>query len=209
MKNHLRNFLGCVGVAAATCLVGPMAAAVVQAQPPRGDRDGQSAGSVDAAVNRLMSYDADKDGKLSKTEVTDGRLLPLWQRCDANNDGVVTRDELTAQLGKEAGPQNRAGNSGPANPGPGNGPGPGGLGGSPSGRGPGGPPPGPGQILPPFVQDELKLTETQRTQLQELQKEVDARLGKILTPEQLQQLQQPRGRGPGGGGQGPGGRPRQ
>ena len=197
MKNHLRNSQGGVGVAAAACLIGVVAVAVVQAQPPRGDRDGQSAGGVDAAINRLMAYDADKDGKLSKAEITDNRLLPLWQRCDANNDGIVTKDELTAQLAKEVSTSSRAGNPVP-------GPGPGGPGGGPPGRGPGGPPPGPGQILPPFVQDDLKLTEAQRTQIQELQKEVDARLAKILSPEQLQQLQQPRGRGPGPG---PGGRP--
>jgi Spy/CpxP family protein refolding chaperone len=68
--------------------------------------------------------------------------------------------------------------------------GPGGFG------GPGGEPSRAGQVLPTFVQEPLKLTEAQRLQLAELQSEVDARLTKILTARQQQQLQQS---GPGGG----------
>ena len=79
-------------------------------------------------------------------------------------------------------------------------------------RGPGGPP-RPGQILPPFLQERLSLTADQKKQLEELQKEVDAKLAKILTDEQKQQLKEMRERGPGGGppGFGPpgGGRPGQ
>ena len=74
--------------------------------------------------------------------------------------------------------------------------GPGGQGGPPPG-GPGAPP-RPGQVLPPFIQNELKLSDSQRLQLQELQKDVDSRLEKILTPAQRQQLQQVGRRGPGG-----------
>ncbi|HVA47764.1 MAG TPA: hypothetical protein VNH11_15455 [Pirellulales bacterium] len=78
-----------------------------------------------------------------------------------------------------------------------------------------GPPPGPpggrprpGEVLPRFVQDELKLTRRQRAQLEKLQADVDARLAKILTEEQLQRVSQMRDRGPGGpppGGPPPGG----
>jgi len=177
----------------ASCLVGITATtvAVVNAQPPR-ERGGQSAVTVESSVNRLMAYDADKDGKLSKSEVMDSRLLPLLQRCDANNDGIVTRDELMAQIGKETA---ASGNSGP-------GAGPGGQRPGSETRGPAAPP-GPGQILPPFVVEELKLNDQQRRQLQELQQEVDAKLAKILTPEQQDQLRQSRNRGPGGPG-GPG-----
>jgi len=72
-----------------------------------------------------------------------------------------------------------------------------------TGGGPGGPgglgkPPRPGQILPPFVQETLKLTDAQKKQLDELQTDVDARLGKILTDDQKQQLKDLRKRGPGG-----------
>ncbi|MEI8382757.1 MAG: EF-hand domain-containing protein [Planctomycetota bacterium] len=167
------------------------AVAIVHAQPPR-ERGGQPAVTVESSVNRLMTYDADGDGKLSRAEVTDSRLLALLQRCDANNDGIVTRDELMAQISKEAVMPARPGN-GTTQTGP-----------RPGGEANG--PPGPGQIVPPFVIDELKLTDTQRSQLQELQKDVDAKLAKILTPEQLEQLRQSGNRrsGPPGG---PDGRP--
>jgi hypothetical protein len=53
----------------------------------------------------------------------------------------------------------------------------------------------------------LKLTAEQKKQLQELQKEVDGKLGKILTDEQKKQLKDPRDRGPGGFGPPPFGAP--
>jgi Spy/CpxP family protein refolding chaperone len=78
--------------------------------------------------------------------------------------------------------------------------------------GPGGPfePPRPGQIVPGFLQDRLNLTPEQKKQLEDLQKEVDAKMEKILTPEQRKMMQETRGGfggfpGPGGGGFGPGG----
>jgi Spy/CpxP family protein refolding chaperone len=64
--------------------------------------------------------------------------------------------------------------------------------------GPGGPPQ-PGQVLPGPVQERLNLTPEQRKQLEELQKDVDARLAKILTAEQKKALQDLQaGGGPGG-----------
>jgi Spy/CpxP family protein refolding chaperone len=82
---------------------------------------------------------------------------------------------------------------------------PGGFGGPPGG--PGGPPQ-PGQVLPGFLQEMLNLTAEQKKQVEELQKEVDAKLAKILTAEQKKTLQQMPGPfsfpgGPGGGGFGP------
>src|SRR5262249_57873042 len=82
-----------------------------------------------------------------------------------------------------------------------------GPGGRPGGRGPGGPPQ-PGQVLPPFVQEALRLTDEQKKQVAALQQEVDARLAKILTEDQQKQLKEmrPPGGRPGfGGGRGPGG----
>ena len=89
-------------------------------------------------------------------------------------------------------------------------------GGGPGGRGPGGGGPGafgrpaqPGQILPPPLQDSLKLTSEQKKELDQLQKEVDSRLAKLLTDEQNKQLKEMRdgfGRGPGGPGGFGGGR---
>src|SRR5262249_53957791 len=72
--------------------------------------------------------------------------------------------------------------------------------------GPGFPPPGgfggpprPGRSLPPFLQDKLKMTEGQKKQLDEFQKEVGGKLDKILTDEQTKQLKEARpGFGAGG-----------
>lgn len=174
-------------------------AGTTHAQPGRPGRGQGDANSVDVAVKKMMSLDTDGDGKLTLTEVTDQRLQPLLKRADADNDGTITKEELTAQITKESANSQRGGAAG----GPGGfGGGPGGPGG-PGGRGPGGPPQ-PGQVLPPFLQDELQLTEAQRRDLQDLQKDVDARLGKILTSDQQQQLRQMQSRGPGGP-SGPGG----
>jgi hypothetical protein len=72
--------------------------------------------------------------------------------------------------------------------------GPGGFGG----------PPRPGEILPGFLQGMLRLSPEQKKELEGLQKEVDAKLGKILTAAQQEQLKEmPRGFG--FGGPGPGG----
>jgi hypothetical protein len=196
------------------------------AQPPR-DRPGDTPKAADKAnspavkniVDRLMAFDKNKDGKISKDEITDQRLRRLFERADADKDGVVTKEELTAlatRMVEEAGAGGQQGGFGPPGGGPGGpgGRGPGGFGppgGGPGGRGPGGfGPPALGQILPPFLQENLKLSAEQKKQLDELQKEVDAKLGKILTAEQKQQLKQMRerfGRGGPPGGRGPGGPP--
>src|ERR1700722_30616 len=62
-----------------------------------------------------------------------------------------------------------------------------------------------GRVLPPFARDELQLTSDQETQIADLEKDVKAKLTKILTADQQKQLQNMRPpRGPGGQG-GPGG----
>ena len=64
----------------------------------------------------------------------------------------------------------------------------------------------PGEILPRMLQERLRLSPEQRSDLEALQKEVDAKLDKILSAEQKTQLKQMRDRGPGGfGPRGPGG----
>ncbi len=58
-----------------------------------------------------------------------------------------------------------------------------------------GPPPArplPGDVLPPNVQNTLQMTAAQKKELADLQKEVDSRLEKILTPEQRAQLKRMR-----------------
>jgi Spy/CpxP family protein refolding chaperone len=81
--------------------------------------------------------------------------------------------------------------------GPGGFPGPGGPGGFPGGPGGVGFPGAffqPGQILPGFLQEQLELTAEQKKQVEELQKEVDAKLAKILTDEQNKVLKEMRER---------------
>ena len=132
-------------------------------------------------TDRMMAFDKNHDGKLTRDEITDERLLALFERADANHDGVVTREELDALYAKEGGPQGR---------GPGGGPG--GRAGSRGGFGP----PQAGQVMPPFMMDRLNLSDEQRAKLQALQKQVDAQLDSILTAEQRQQMKQGGGPGP-------------
>lgn len=62
-----------------------------------------------------------------------------------------------------------------------------------------GPPPGP-SVLPPFVRDKLKLTNDQQQKIGVLNSSVQIRLGKILTEQQMEQLQSIMKEGPGGKG---------
>ena len=84
--------------------------------------------------------------------------------------------------------------------------GPGGGFGPPGGVFPGGPGgffgPPPGEILPLPLQDQLRLTDAQKKQLADLQKEVDAKLDKVMTEEQRKQFKEMKDRGPGGPGGG-------
>jgi hypothetical protein len=158
-------------------------------------------------VDSLMAFDKNKNGKLEKSEMPDPRLRQLFDRADTNKDGVVTKEELAALAERMREEGGRRAGFGP----------PGGAGGPPGGppgqfgpRGFG--PPAPGQLLPPFLQERLKLTAEQKKQLEELQKEIDGKLDKILTEEQRKQLKDMRRgfgpRGPGGPpGRGPGGGP--
>lgn len=175
--------------------------ASLQAQPPARENRAPT-NPARSALERLLTLDANKNGSLEKSEVPDARLADLFQRADANKDGVASGEELTKYLEKEAADLPPGGFGG----GPGSGGdffGPFGFG---PGPGPGGPPPGgfrpermgiPGQVLPPFLADELDLSEEQRAQVSELQREVDARLAKILKENQNRRLQEMRNRGPG------------
>lgn len=106
----------------------------------------------------------------------------------------------TAVTDKQTKPQPGGGFGGMGGPGGGRGQ-PGGFGG---GRGGFGGPPPIGQLLPPFLQGMMQLKDEQKKQLEELQKESDDKLAKILTDVQNKQLKemregggQPRGE-PGG-----------
>jgi hypothetical protein len=172
---------------------------VTPAQPPKdkqGDAPKVDKALVDSIVARMMAFDKNKDGQLTKDEITDPRLLRVFERADANKDGVVTREELIAlatQMAAEQA-QDGGGKGGKGKGGKGKG-GPDGFGKGPGGKG-----------LTPFIQEQLNLTEEQKKQLDALQSEVDARLGKILTDEQKQMLKEMKGGPKGGKGpKGPGG----
>src|SRR5262249_54238449 len=68
---------------------------------------------------------------------------------------------------------------------------PGGPGGGFGGFGGGTPP---GTVLSPNAQDQLKLTDDQKKELERIQKDVDAQLEKLLTEEQRKQLKDMRDR---------------
>jgi EF hand len=167
------------------------------AQRPGGGSAGGQTG--DDTMARMMEFDANKDGKLTREEVTDERLIRLFDRADANKDGTVTTAELTALVAAE--PARRGGPGGFGR----GGFGPGGFG------PPGGGPPGggfrPGEVLPRMFQSRLNLSAEQKAQIEALQKDVDAALAKILNDEQKRQWTEMRSRGPGGPGgrRGPGG----
>jgi EF hand len=215
-------------VPAAVLALAVMSYAVAQ-QPPakpaeEPTKDKKKDYSDSPIVTKMMAFNKKNDGKLTKDEVTDPRLHRLFDQADANKDGVVTKEELMALAAKLEADVGPGGPGGPGGRGPGGG-GPGGPGGGPGGRGPGGPPLG--QVMPEFVQDNLKLTNDQKKQLADLQKELDAKLDKILTDDQKKQYKEmkdnpgrggpggpggrgpvgPGGRGPGGPGGGPGGGP--
>src|SRR3954463_12798497 len=97
------------------------------------------------------------------------RLLALWRTSFAMNKSVVLLGVLGLFFVTGVG---RAQPGGP-----------------PGGSGPPGMPQ-PGQILPGFLQEMLNLNAEQKKQVEELQKEVDAKLSKILTAEQKKTLQQ-------------------
>src|SRR5437667_534281 len=121
-----------------------------QGRPPRGagGRGGFPPGlTVDQIVERIMAFDQNKDGKVTKDELPE-RMQDLITRGDTNKDGALDKEEirkLAAEIARDEallgrGPRGRGGPGGRGGPrgrgGPDGGffPGPDGLGG-PQGRG--------------------------------------------------------------------------
>lgn len=97
---------------------------------PQGDRGGD----VDAngVISRIMSFDKDKDGKVSTSELPE-RMQSIIKRGDTNDDGALDRDELAkvaADFGVGAG--RGGGRPDGEGRGPRDGGGPGGFDGPPS-----------------------------------------------------------------------------
>lgn len=111
---------------------------------------------------------------------------------DKNRDGLLSRDELTAMLTQEgtkrkSGVQSRGQRGGFGGPPPGIG-----FGGPTDGFSP----PVVGQIVPQFVVERLGLSKRQKTAVEKLQLMINLKLSKILSDDQLQQLRQPQPGGP-------------
>ncbi|MGF1582679.1 MAG: EF-hand domain-containing protein [Gemmataceae bacterium] len=134
---------------------------------------GRKTETADEFAKKVMAFDKSKDGKLTKAELVDRRLHGLFDRANTKKKKYITTSELKALFRREslagggAGQPPRGPRSGPERFGP----------------------PRPGQVLPRFLQDQLKLSSKQKQQLLKLQKEVDAKLEKILTKQQRDQLQ--------------------
>ena len=80
------------------------ASAFVAAQEPDAGRRSDANAKRAAAggiVARMMKFDKNKDEKLVKSEVTDERLRRLFDQADADKDGTLTKEELTAFAAKE------------------------------------------------------------------------------------------------------------
>ena len=89
MRNSISLFLAAISLGAI--------ASHATAQPADGQpKDGANS----SLVTRMMAFDANKDGKLTKDEITDQRLIRLFDQADVNQDGVVTKEELTALAAK-------------------------------------------------------------------------------------------------------------
>src|SRR5271165_731368 len=100
----------------AIVIVGIAVGAAFTAQPPADKQDSGKKAEKDYSnstiVTRMMAFNKKKDGKLTREEVTDPRLLRLFDRADTNKDGVVTREELmalAAQIDTENGPEGKGG----------------------------------------------------------------------------------------------------
>ncbi len=144
----------------------------------------------------MAALDTNRDGELSPEKIRNASAA--LKSLDHNHDGTLDRSELRPPDGGPGGPP--VGLDGPRDSPPG-------------GRrplGPGRGRPQIGHVLPPFVRDQLTLTDRQFKQIAELENDVRGKLQSILTAGQLRQLRDLIERGPGGrgrpGGRGPGAR---
>ena len=162
----------------------------------------------------MAALDTNRDGELSPEEIRNA--VAAFKKLDRNHDGTLDRSELEPRSGNMGGPDGPPGGQPPGAR----------FGGPPPGgedRPPGGPndPPPPdapprgagpgrpaiGRVLPPFVREELSLSDRQQKQIADIESSVKSKLESILTPRQLRQLRDRLATGPGGPGfGGPSGR---
>ena len=79
--------------------------------PERGAERGGPGGQANAA-SRLMGFDENKDGKLSKDELPE-RMQPLMARMDRDADGFLSKEELETMGGAGGRGPGGAGGRGP------------------------------------------------------------------------------------------------
>jgi Spy/CpxP family protein refolding chaperone len=140
--------------------------------PPPPGRGGPIRGiPVNDLVDRIMSFDKNKDGKVTKDELPE-RLHYLIERGDTNKDGALDLDEvkaLAARLNRDGAPPERGADGPPPPPPP---------------PGPPGPPPGPERAL-----DDLKLSDKQKQQADKILREHQEKMRK-LRDEMLKEMKE-------------------
>ena len=84
-------------------------------QGERGSRGGREGGggsrNVSQMIDRIMQYDKDKDGKLSKDEIPE-RMAGMTENADSNKDGFLDKAELEERLKSFGGRGGRPGGGG-------------------------------------------------------------------------------------------------
>ena len=105
-----------------------MSTTSILAQPPGGPRGGRNGPGVSTEdlIQRILRYDKNKDGKVTKDELPD-RMQHLLEMGDTNKDGALDKDEIKAlaeRLNKDTprGPGGLGRQRGPGPGGPGFGP---------------------------------------------------------------------------------------
>src|SRR5580693_1395589 len=95
--------------------------------PGRGEESegADSAAMIEETVKTLMAFDANGDGKLSRSELPE-RFQGIFDRSDANKDGFLTPDEIRKVAAAQAPPPEPEGRGGRGGGGRGRGDGPGG-----------------------------------------------------------------------------------
>src|SRR5580693_7913060 len=100
------------------------------AMPEGRGRGGEGGGGADSnvvedTVKTLMAFDANGDGKLSRSELPE-RFQGIFDRADLNKDGFLTPDEIRKMAAAQAPPPEPEGRGGRGGGGRGRGDGPGG-----------------------------------------------------------------------------------
>src|SRR5262249_7298877 len=133
--------------------------------------------SVDQIVERLMSFDKDNDGKLTKDELPE-RMQGLIARGDTNKDGALDKEEIR-KLASTLTRDDFVGNFGGFGGFKGKGQGKGGVGGPFAGKGPVGPKGGPRGAAVAAL-DELSLTGTTKEKAEAIVKAHQADVRRLL-----------------------------